>query len=86
MPAIPAPSADAIRAKIAAGALPAGPFDKTWYGRGRGTATCAVCELVITTNHVEVEGDIGEVASALRFHADCLDAWARVCREPELGA
>ena len=65
--------AAAIRTKILNGELPAKKFDRTWYGRGQGDP-CAACALPITTNQIEVEGDLGQ-RGAYRFHNDCFDIW-----------
>jgi hypothetical protein len=66
--------AETIRAKILIGELPAKKFDRTWYGRGQGDH-CSVCALPITTNQIEVEGDLDQQRGVCRFHNDCFDVW-----------
>ena len=66
--------AETIQAKILAGALPDKKFVRTWYGRGEGHP-CSACALPITTNQIEVEGDLDQTRGAYRFHNDCFDIW-----------
>ena len=66
--------AETIRDKIRTGALPAKKFVRTWYGRGEGHL-CSACSLAVTTNQIEVEGDLAHERGAYRFHNDCFDIW-----------
>ena len=65
---------EAIRGKILTGDLPANKFARTWYGRGEGER-CSACAMPITTNQIEVEGDLEHQRRAYRFHNDCFDIW-----------
>ena len=65
---------ESIRDKILAGELPAKKFARTWYGRGEGEP-CSACALPVTTNQIEVEGDLEHARGAYRFHNDCFDLW-----------
>ena len=55
---------ESIRDKILAGDLPAKKFARTWYGRGEGEL-CSACALPVTTNQIEVEGDLVRRAPSL---------------------
>jgi hypothetical protein len=73
--------AESIRAKILSGALPATKFDRTWYGRGQGDP-CSGCGFPVTTNQIEVEGDLDRTRGAYRFHNDCFDLWRAAIDSP----
>jgi hypothetical protein len=72
---------ETIRAKILTGDLPSTKFDRTWYGRGQG-ALCSARALPVTTNQIEVEGDLAHQRGASRFHHDCFDLWRAAIDTP----
>ena len=67
------------RAAIRGGKLPAGPPKRTWGGDGGG-APCSVCELLITTDQLEIEIEFAHDGSAPgvekhHVHPWCFAAW-----------
>jgi hypothetical protein len=64
-----------IRAKIAAGRLPAPPDppESVWAGKGNGL-TCDGCDEPITRTQIEYEFD-PPGHQTIRFHGPCLTAW-----------
>jgi hypothetical protein len=65
---------------IEAGILPSYLRLRTFDGFGSGQ-TCAGCRLPIRAAQIEVEGTGDErTGTVLRFHRECLDAWAEAAR------
>lgn len=65
------------RAAIQAGKIPLRRPDRTWGGPGVG-APCAVCDLPITRDHLELEIEfvrLGGGLENLHVHIRCFAAW-----------
>jgi hypothetical protein len=68
-----------VRAAIRGGKLPARSPDRTWGGRGVG-APCSVCDLLITSDELEIEIKFAHDGSAPglethHVHPWCFAAW-----------
>ena len=62
------------RAAIRAAMIPIRRPDRVWGGPGAG-APCAVCELPITRDQLELEFDQVGAPDTLHFHIRCFAAW-----------
>jgi hypothetical protein len=62
-----------IRAKLAAGTLPATRPSQIWAGESEGV-TCDACDQPITAGDMEYEANVVE-GGVFFFHRACFDAW-----------
>ncbi|HZS33422.1 MAG TPA: hypothetical protein VFC42_08595 [Methylomirabilota bacterium] len=61
-----------IRARVAAGQLPATDCTVTWYGGGSG-CTCGACDQVIDSSEIGITCDYD--GGSVHFHDRCYAAW-----------
>jgi hypothetical protein len=62
-----------IRAKLAAGTLPATRPSQVWAGESRGE-TCDACDRPIAPGEIEYEANLAD-RGVFRFHLTCFDLW-----------
>ncbi len=63
----------AVKAKLAAGTLRAGPHHRAAFGKGSGRH-CDACERPITVEDVEVTADFAD-GQSLCLHGACFESW-----------